>query len=500
MLIELKHITKIYNDTLLANDDVSFGLNKGELLAVVGENGAGKSTIMKILYGLEQPNSGEILMDGQPVHFRSSLDAMHHGIGMLQQHFMLFPSMTVAENIVYHNEIRKNRIFFDTAKAIEKVRELSAQYGLEVDPEAIVSTCPVGVQQRVEIMKILYQNADIIIFDEPSAVLTPLEVKELLKTLRKLVDEGKSIILITHKLQEVMEVADRVVVMRQGKVVGEKMKKDTSIEELSTMMIGRNLKKQEIKEVDNRGECLKVEHLTKLAPGGKKLLDDINIHISFGEIVGVAGVSGNGQNELVDCLFGMEKPDSGSIMIGGEELSGREVADFREHSIALIPEDRYMTGSAKTATLAENSFMGSQNNTELAGKNVIKWKMIYEYTQGMVENFNVACQSPDQTIGELSGGNAQKFIVAREMTRNTKFIIAHEPTRGIDIGAIEYIHSKLLERRNEGAAVLLISSELTEIMELSDRIYVIHNGRINGEFIRGSIDEVDLGIRMLGGK
>ncbi len=500
MLLELKNITKIYGESFAANKDISFGLNKGEVLAVVGENGAGKSTLMKVLYGLEQPNGGEIILNGKSVHFRSPLDAMQNGIGMLQQHFMLFQSMTVAENIVYNNEIRKNSVFFDTEGARKIVRELSETYGLEVDPDAVVSECPVGVQQRVEIMKILYQHADIIIFDEPSAVLTPPEVKELLKTLRNLADEGKSIILITHKLQEVMEAADRVVVMRQGVVVGERLKSETSVEELSSMMIGRHLAPQKISEFNDRGSCLQVEHLTKYSPEGKKLLDDISMHISYGEIVGIAGVSGNGQTELVNCLFGLDKADSGSVKIGGEELFGADVRSFREHSTALIPEDRYLTGSAMSASLAENALMGREDDPDLMSRGVIKWQAVRDYTENIIRKFNVASQGTDQSIGSLSGGNAQKFIVAREMDRNTRFFIAHEPTRGIDIGAIEYIHGKLLERREEGAGILLVSSELTEIMELSDRIYVIHNGSINGEFSRDSIDESELGIRMLGGR
>ena len=413
---------------------------------------------------------------------------------------MLFPSMTVAENIVYGAEIRKKRFIFDKAGTEEAVRRLSETYSMQVDPMAVIADCPVGVQQRVEILKILYQNANIIIFDEPSAVLTPLEVKELLKTIKELARAGKSIILITHKLQEVMEVADRVVVMRRGKVVSECQKKDSSVEQLSLMMIGRQLQPKNIAPVEDRGACLQVWHLNKRTRDGKKVLDDVNIHIRYGEIVGIAGVSGNGQTDLVNCLFGIDKPDSGSIRVAEQEMSGVSVAQFRAHKVALIPEDRYLTGSAKTATLSENILMGSEGQGKFCSRGVIKWNKVRDFSREILEQFSVSCKGPEQTIGELSGGNAQKVIVAREMTRDASFYIAYEPTRGIDIGAIDFIHNKLLEKRVQGAGILLVSSELTEIMSLSDRIYVMHNGRINGEFLRGAVDETELGLRMLGGK
>lgn len=499
MLLEMRHITKYYG-ALRANDDVSFGLNKGEILAIAGENGAGKSTIMKILYGLERADAGGIWLDGREVQIDSPIKAIENGIGMLQQHFMLFQSMTIAENIVYGAEARKNKLFFDREKTIGVVSALSESYGMKVDPNAVISECPVGVQQRVEILKILYQNAGIIIFDEPSAVLTPPEVKDLLKTIKKLAQAGKSIILITHKLQEIMEVADRVVVMRRGRVVGECMRKDTSVEQLSMMMIGRQLQPKNIPPVDDRGDCLRVEHLGKQTPDGKKVLDDVTIHVQYGEIVGIAGVSGNGQSDLVNCLFGFEKPDEGSVRIAGENLTGAAVARYRANKVALIPEDRYLTGSAKAATLTENILMGNEDHSDFCQHGIIRWNRVRDFSKRILQQFGVACSGTEQRIGELSGGNAQKVIVAREMTRDVSFFIAHEPTRGIDIGAIEFIHNKLLEKRIQGAGVLLISSELTEIMQLSDRIYVIHNGKINSEFRRGTVDETELGLRMLGGK
>ena len=498
MLLEMRHITKKYGN-LIANDDVSFGLNEGEILAIIGENGAGKSTIMKILYGLEQANEGEIYFEDNPVYFQSPVDAINMGIGMLHQHFMLFQSMTVAENIVYGREIYKNKVFFDKKKTMDVIDSLSKTYGMDVAPDTVVSELPVGVQQRVEILKILYQNAKIIIFDEPSAVLTPPEVKNLLETIKKLSEAGKSIILITHKLQEVMDVADRVVVMRKGKVVGERIKAETSIEELAYMMIGRQPAIRNITPFKDRGDLVKVENLTLFSKTGKKLLDDISLHIQLGEIVGIAGVSGNGQSELVDCLFGLMRPDKGRIIIGNKDMTGKSVSEYRKQKVSLIPEDRYLTGSSKVSSLAENMLMGNDEKDEFCRHGIIDWKNVHMFADRILNQFQVAYTSSSQRIGELSGGNAQKAIVAREMTGNAEFFIADEPTRGIDIGAIEFIHNKILEKRSEGYGILLVSSELSEILELSDRIYVIYDGRITGEFWRGSIEESELGFRMLGG-
>ena len=370
---------------------------------------------------------------------------------------------------------------------------------MDVAPDTVVSELPVGVQQRVEILKILYQNAKIIIFDEPSAVLTPPEVKNLLETIKKLSEAGKSIILITHKLQEVMDVADRVVVMRKGKVVGERVKAETSIEELAYMMIGRQPVIRNIIPFKDRGDLVKVENLTLFSKTGKKLLDDISLHIQLGEIVGIAGVSGNGQSELVDCLFGLMRPDKGRIIIGNKDMTGKSVSEYRKQKVSLIPEDRYLTGSSKVSSLAENMLMGNDEKDEFCRHGIIDWKNVHMFADKILNQFQVAYTSSSQRIGELSGGNAQKAIVAREMTGDAEFFIADEPTRGIDIGAIEFIHNKILEKRSEGYGILLVSSELSEILELSDRIYVIYDGRITGEFWRGSIEESELGFRMLGG-
>lgn len=497
MLLEMRDIVKVYGN-VVANDHVSLSLNQGEILAIVGENGAGKSTIMKILYGLEKATSGEVFLNGEPVNFRSPSDAIARGIGMVQQHFMLFQSMSVAENIVYRNEKKKGP-FYDRKTNDETVRQLGTTYGLHVDPEAIVQDLPVGTQQRVEILKILYQNANIIIFDEPSAVLTPLEVDELLKTMRQLADMGKSLIIITHKLREVMEIADRVVVMRAGKVVGETMKVDTSIEELSTLMVGRQILTRQIPAQEAGERLLDVQDLVLQGESGKNILNHLSIHVNRGEIVGIAGVSGNGQSELVRCLSGLQKVDSGKILLDGKDVVNTSVSNFRSSGMACIPEDRYLWGSAPEATLAENGLMGNEDDPRFSQRGILKLKQVKEYAQQLVESYTVKIGSLDQKLRELSGGNAQKLIAAREITMGTPFLIACEPTRGIDIGAMDFIHDRLVEKRNQGDGVLLVSSELSEIMSLSDRIYVIYEGAINGEFVRGDIDEKSLGLLMVGG-
>ena len=495
MLLEMKDIVKMYG-SLAANDHVNLHLKQGEILAIVGENGAGKSTIMKILYGLEKATSGEIYLNGEKQSFHSPSDAMSCGIGMVQQHFMLFESMTVAENIVYARELRKG-IFMDTKKMNDTIRQLSETYRLPIDPERIVQDYPVGMQQRVEILKVLYQNAELIVFDEPSAVLTPLEVEELLKTMKRLAEMGKSLIIITHKLSEVMAVADRIVVMRAGEVVAERNKEDTDVQELSYLMVGRHVITKEIPPYHSHSAILSVEGLT-LYGEGKKILDDISLHVDDGEIVGIAGVSGNGQDRLIQCLAGLDQVDAGHVFLDQTEVTNRRVHEIREAGMAHIPEDRYRWGSAPEGTLYENTLIGYEK--EYSSHGVLSVRQVYGHAADMIEDYNVKAGSVFQKIRELSGGNAQKLIAAREIGKNTRFLIACEPTRGIDIGAIEYIHSKLIEKRSKGDGILLVSSELSEIMTLSDRIYVIYEGQIRGEFCRGKIDERKLGFLMTGGQ
>lgn len=498
MLLEMKNIVKVY-DRVVANKNVSISLKEGEILAIVGENGAGKSTLMKILYGLERPNSGEIYINGKKMNFKNPSDAMKQGIGMVQQHFMLFDTMTVTENIIYNNEISKG-IFLDIDANREKVRELSRRYMLEVDPDKLVKDCPVGVQQRIEILKILHQNADILIFDEPSSVLTPIEVEELLKTMKRLSKMGKSIILITHKLGEVMEVADRIVVMRAGEVVAEKPKEETSIEELSYFMIGRQTTSPVIEDIEPGQEVLSVKDLSKVDESGKKLLDNINISVKGGEIVGIAGVSGNGQSELVRCITGLDTDYTGKIEVCGINVTNKGVEYIRKAGLAHIPEDRYYWGSAKEATIAENALMGDEDSKRFSKKGLLNFREIRKHVSWIVKNYGIKINFLSQKMKELSGGNAQKLIAAREIEKKTPFLVACEPTRGIDVGAMEFIHEKLIEKRNSGDGILLISSELSEILKLSDRIYVIYEGRIDHEFINKNLDSRKLGFFMLGGK
>ncbi len=496
MVFEMKHITKTYG-SVVANDDVSLHLNRGEILSIVGENGAGKSTIMKILYGLERPDSGEILVNGQPRRFHSPSDAMAVGIGMVQQHFMLFEEMTVAENIVFKNELRRGP-FMDMNRTVETVRQISERYELKIDPLARIADCPVGLRQRVEILKILYQNAGIIIFDEPSSVLTPLEVDALLETIRGLAKAGKSIVLITHKLQEVMAVSDRIYVMRQGRVVAERMGADTDMGELALLMVGHPLASYQIDPPKPGRTMLETKGL-RLVDNGRQVLSDISLHVNAGEIVGIAGVSGNGQSHLIRCITGLEACTGGQVLVAGKDVTNRSVREVRDAGLAHISEDRYVWGSAPEGTLEENALMARQDESPFSRHGIIRPGAIRDYAVKLIRGFNVKASSPAQKMRELSGGNAQKLIVAREMSLDTPVLICCEPTRGIDIGAMEAIHSRMLQRRDDGAAILLVSSELTEIMSLSDRIYVIFEGRIVGEFQRGSMDDRHLGLLMVGG-
>lgn len=496
MVFEMKHITKVY-DKVVANDDVSLHLNRGEILSIVGENGAGKSTIMKILYGLERPDAGEIVVGGKPRHFHNPSDAMAVGIGMVQQHFMLFEQMTVAENIVFRNELRRGP-FMDMGGTIETVQKLSDRYGLKIDPRAKIADCPVGLRQRVEILKILYQNAEIIIFDEPSAVLTPLEVEALLETIRGLAKAGKSIVLITHKLQEVMAVSDRVYVMRQGRVVAERMAGETDMEELAMLMVGHPLASYDI-DPPAPGETLLETKGLSLSENGRRVLSGIDLHVNAGEIVGIAGVSGNGQSELIRCITGLLRSSGGQVLVCGRDVTNRPVKAIRDAGLAHISEDRYVWGSATEGTLEENTLLVRQDEEPFSRRGIVNPRAIRDYAVRLIRDYNVKASSPQQRMRELSGGNAQKLIVAREMSLDTPVIVCCEPTRGIDIGAMEAIHRRMLERREQGAAILLVSSELSEIMSLSDRIYVIFEGRIVGEFRRGSMDDKRLGLLMVGG-
>ncbi|MGG1398512.1 ABC transporter ATP-binding protein [Bacillus salipaludis] len=495
--LEMKNMTMRYGN-FEANSDVSFTLNPGEVHAIVGENGAGKTTLMRMLYGLEQPSAGTILLDGKKVDFKSPLDALDHGIGMVHQHFMLIPNLTVTENIVIGREPKKAG-FFNRKKAAELVSKVSNNFGIPVRPTVKVSECSVGEQQRIEIVKVLYQGADIIILDEPTAVLTPIEVKELLKTIRFLAEKGKSIILITHKLHEVMEVADRVTVLRGGKVTGTFQIADTNADELAKRMVGRDLVQLKDRKQTGGNEFLKVQGITVKGNSEKPLLDGITFSVSEGEIVGIAGVSGNGQSELLQAISGLIDINQGRIELGGTVITRSSVKHRREAGLAHIPEDRYLWGAAKEASVEENAFMGYHRNPVFSKKNWLLKRDFQQIVQKWIGKYSIKAGALNNNAGNLSGGNLQKLIVARELGHETPFLIAAEPTRGVDIGAMEVIHDALMEKRNEGGAILLVSSELTEIMTLSDRILVMYEGRVVGELSGKEASEEKLSILMAGG-
>ncbi|USG65524.1 ABC transporter ATP-binding protein [Brevibacillus ruminantium] len=495
--LEMRNMTKRYGD-FTANDSVSFTLKEGEVHAIVGENGAGKTTLMRMLYGMEQPTSGEIVVNGKAVAFRGPEDAIRQGIGMVHQHFMLFADFTVAENIVIGYE-PKHRGLFQRKEAVQAVRSLSERYRIPIDEHAKVSACSVGEQQRVEILKVLYQGADIIVLDEPTAVLTPLEVKELLQTIRHLAESGKSVILITHKLQEVMEVADRITVLRGGRVTGTVSRQETNTDDLARLMVGRDLQQlSERVRLEGR-PLLQVKGVTVREK--QTLLEDVSFTVHHREIVGIAGVSGNGQSELLEAITGLRSVSAGSIRLGEKETTDLSVAAIREAGLAHIPEDRYLWGTAKLESVEENALMGYQRKPEYNRRGIIQRTAFRRLVEKWVEQFAIKTGSLHlkELAGNLSGGNLQKLIVARELGQKTPLLIAAEPTRGVDIGAMEYIHQALLEKRNAGDGILLVSSELTEILALSDRILVMYKGKIAGELKRSEATEEKLSVLMAGG-
>lgn len=496
--LEMRNMTKKYGD-FLANDGVSISLKKGEVLAIVGENGAGKTTLMRMLYGLEQPTSGDILLDGKSAKISGPQDGMEHGIGMVHQHFMLFPDFTVAENIVIGREPERFG-FFKRKDAAESVKRLAEQHRISVNPSRKAGECSVGEQQRIEILKVLYQGADIIILDEPTAVLTPLEVDELLATIRFLASQGKSIILITHKLREVMKVADHITVLRNGKVAGHVQKTETTTDELAQMMVGRELKDLADRTKVKGDILLEVKGLTIGEKASKAVLDNVSLNVHRGEVLGIAGVSGNGQSELIQAISGLIKVDKGSVSLGGKDVTGSTVAFRREAGLSHIPEDRYLWGAAKEATIVDTGLMGYYKKKKFNKRSILLKKSFRSNVSEWISRFEIKTSSMDEKAGNLSGGNLQKLIVARELGFDTDFLIAAEPTRGVDIGAMEYIHEAILAKRNKGDGILLVSSELSEVLALSDRIVVMYEGKIAGELDRKDATEEKLSVLMAGGK
>lgn len=498
-VVEMRHITKQFG-TFKANDDISLELKKGEILALLGENGAGKSTLMGMLSGLLAPTSGEILVDGKQVKMHSPRDAKNLGIGMVHQHFMLIEAFSVLENIILGDEPTVGGGRINYAKAAKEIEALAKKYHLDIDLKAKVADITVGMQQRVEIMKALYRKANVFIFDEPTAALTPQEIEELMKIFRALAAEGKSIIFITHKLKEIKEAADRCVVIRAGKVIDSVTVANTPEELLAEMMVGRKLRTSvEKKEVDQSKVVLEVNKLNVQKDGHLKV-KDLSFELHSGEIVGIAGVDGNGQSELIEALTGLCKVKSGEVKLKGQKLQDKSVRQISEAGIACIPEDRQHVGLILPMTIAENISLKKYYQKPVDQYGILSYKQINARGQELVDIFDVRCQSPKESVGSLSGGNQQKVIVAREIASDPEVLIAANPTRGVDVGAIEYIHEKINDQRNQGKAILLVSFELDEILKLSDRVLVMHAGEIVGQIDPKHTSPEELGLLMAGKK
>ena len=477
-LLELRGITKRFPG-VLANDHINLTLEKGEIHALLGENGAGKTTLMNILYGLYQQDEGEILVQGKPIAVHSPNDAIAAGIGMVHQHFMLVPVFTVTENVMLGQEMMRSVIFLDRQNAGARARQISEQYHLDVDPDAYIKDLPVGVQQRVEIIKLLYRAADILILDEPTAVLTPQEADELFKIMRSLVAQGKSIIFITHKLREVMDVADRITVIRRGQVVGATTPAEADQLKLAQMMVGRDVQLELDKNPSQVGETvLQVKDLVIISERRQVAVDGVSFDVRAGEVLGIAGVQGNGQTELVEGLTGLRKPLSGTTSLFGKDITYSAPRQVTEQGVAHVPEDRQRDGLVLAFPVADNLVLNTYYQAPFTRSAVLQEKSILSNAETLIKEFDIRTPGPATPAGSLSGGNQQKVIVAREFSRPIKLLIASQPTRGLDVGSVEYIHRRLLEKRDQGCAVLLVSSELDEIMELSDRIAVMYRGKI----------------------
>jgi len=477
-VLELRGITKRFPG-VLANDSIDLTLNQGEIHALLGENGAGKTTLMNILYGLYTQDEGEVIVRGKPVQIDDPGDAIAAGIGMVHQHFMLIPVFSVTENVMLGEESLRFGDFLDREAAAARIHAISEQYHLEVEPQSYVKDLPVGVQQRVEIIKLLYREADILILDEPTAVLTPQEADELFKIMRSLVEQGKSIIFITHKLREVMDVADRITVLRRGKVVGSTTPSEADQEKLAEMMVGREVQLGVEKDKPKVGEVvLEAEDLVVLDDRKQVAVDAISFNVRAGEILGVAGVQGNGQTELVEAVTGLRRPLSGKLDLLGTDISHASPRQITELGTAHVPEDRQADGLVLPFSVADNLVLNTYYLPPFTHGVVLQQDAILTAAKERIEQFDIRTPSPLTPAGTLSGGNQQKVIVAREFSRPIKLLVASQPTRGLDVGSIEYIHKRIVEKRDEGTGVLLVSPELDEIMELSDRIAVMYRGKI----------------------
>ena len=498
MKLELRGITKRFG-SLVANDHIDLVVQPGEIHALLGENGAGKSTLMNVLYGLYQADEGEILLDDVVQHFRGPGDAMNAGIGMVHQHFMLIPVFTVAENVMLGHENTKALGALDLAKARQHVRSVADRFGFEVDPDAIVGDLPVGVQQRVEIIKALSRDAKVLVFDEPTAVLTPQETDELMTIMKQLRDEGTSIVFITHKLREVRAVADRITVIRLGKVVGE-ASPTASNAELASLMVGRAVELTVHKNPPQRGEGgLEVRDLRVVTANGTVVVEDVSFDVRPGEILAVAGVQGNGQTELIEAMVGLGERVSGSIELGGVELVGKSVRGILDEGVGFVPEDRTEDGLVGTFTVAENLILDRSGDKAFVSGGTIRRGVLDDFAKARITEYDIRTQGPDVPAGTLSGGNQQKVVIAREMSRELKLLVAAQPTRGVDVGSIEFIHKRIVETRDAGIPVVVVSTELDEVAALADRIAVMYRGAIVG-IVPGDTPRDVLGLMMAGEK
>ena len=498
-VIEMREITKIFGQ-FVANDKINLHLRRGEIHALLGENGAGKSTLMNMLAGLLEPTSGEIAVNGQVVKLDSPSKAASLGIGMVHQHFMLVEAFTVAENIILGSEITKNGVL-DIKKAIKEIKELSEKYGLAVDPSAKIEDISVGAQQRVEILKTLYRGADILIFDEPTAVLTPAEIDELMIIMKNLVKEGKSIILITHKLDEIRAVSDRVTVIRRGKSIETVEIAGATNQDLAEMMVGRSVSFTTEKNPPQPKEViLSIKDLVVNENRGIPAVKNLSLDVRAGEIVGIAGIDGNGQSELIQAITGLRKVKSGTINIKGKDVVGLPPRKITEMKVSHVPEDRHRDGLVLDMTISENIALQTYYKEPLSKNGILNYTNIHNYARKLMEEFDVRAANDYVPASALSGGNQQKAIIAREVDRDPDLLIVSQPTRGLDVGAIEYIHKRLIGERDKGKAVLVVSFELDEILNLSDKIAVIHDGKIQGIVTPAETNKQELGILMAGGE
>ncbi|RLE25656.1 MAG: heme ABC transporter ATP-binding protein [Actinobacteria bacterium] len=500
MELELRGITKRFPG-VVANDNVNLTVRTGEVLALVGENGAGKSTLMNIMYGLYHADEGQIFIDGEPVTFSAPGDAIEAGIGMVHQHFMLVPVFTVAENVVLGVEPTGAFGRIDTAEANRDVEEISAQYGLHLDPAALIEELPVGIQQRVEILKVLFRDAQIIVFDEPTAVLTPNEIEEFFKIIEVLKESGHGIVFITHKLKEALRIADRIGVLRRGKTVGDADPAEINEVELAEMMVGRPVQLLVEKETAEPGDTtLDVKGLHVVSPEGRTLVDHVSFNVRSGEIVGIAGVQGNGQTELVEALTGLRDALGGTITLDGSDITHSSPREVHDANVAHIPEDRQRSGLVGAFSVSENMVLTDYDSEPFSTGFRMHWATVRATASDLVEQYDVRTPSIETPAGTLSGGNQQKVIVARELHRDLRLLIASQPTRGVDVGSIEYIHAQIVAARDSGVGVLVVSTELDEVMALADRVIVMFRGQIVADLQRDQTSHSEVGLYMAGAK